>query len=529
MSTVTLRMPRLGETMEEGTVAGWLLAEGDSFERGTPLIEFETDKTAVEYPALGPGRLVKLLVAKGDLVKLGDPLAEIDLIGAENWVGAPQDAPEADPAEDETAAGETVVVDLLMPRLGETMEEGRIVGWLVEPGAEYPRGAAILEVETDKTVAEFPALVAGRLVETLAAPGDMVRVDTPIARIEVMRGDAPEDRTPAPVSARPDAAPAPASAGLVAPFVSTGSGGPVRATPLARRAARRAGLDLASLRGSGRRGRIELADVIRAQGGGTLAASAWGPAGGAPVLMVHGFAGDRATFEQLGKSLGRAGLSVRAVDLPGHGGTSAEAPDFDAVVAALAAELDPARPMHLIGHSLGAAASVAAVARGGGAASLTLIAPAGLGLSIDAEFIDGMARAESRAAVGHLLRRLSDRAAGFSTETVAQIHADLARGRLRALAADICRGGQQAVNIRADLARLAEAMPVRIILGQQDRILGWRDALDVSPAIALHVFPRAGHMPQWDAPAEVAAIIARDLAHGRGNGPGAGGRGEGVG
>lgn len=57
MSTVTLRMPRLGETMEEGTVAGWLLAEGDSFERGTPLIEFETDKTAVEYPALGPGGL----------------------------------------------------------------------------------------------------------------------------------------------------------------------------------------------------------------------------------------------------------------------------------------------------------------------------------------------------------------------------------------------------------------------------------------------------------------------------------------
>ena len=52
-----------------------------------------------------------------------------------------------------------------------------------------------------------------------------------------------------------------------------------------------------------------------------------------------------------------------------------------------------------------------------------------------------------------------------------------------------------------------------IIVGQQDRIIDWRDALDVSSAIALHVFPRAGHMPQWDAPAEVAAIIQKEGVH----------------
>ena len=511
MSIVTLRMPRLGETMEEGTVAGWLLAEGERFERGVPLIEFETDKTAVEYPALGAGRLVKLLVAKGDLVKLGDPIAEIDLLGGENWVDADQD--EAG-GEEVAATGnerDRVIVDLPMPRLGETMEEGRIVGWMVEIGASYERGAPILEVETDKTVAEFPALVSGRLVETLVAPGDLVKVNSPIARVEIARTDAvPPERTDAVAAGKLRAAEALPDAPVFATRMQPGAR--VRATPVARRAARKAGIDIETLRGSGRRGRVELVDVTRVGRGGALAASSWGPADGASVLLVHGFAGDRVTFEQVGRTLGRAGLAVRAIDLPAHGETLAEAHDFDGIVAALAAELDPARPVHLVGHSLGAAAAAVA-SRKGGVSSLTLIAPAGLGLSIDAEFVDGMARAESVGVIGHLLRRLSDRAAGFSTEAIAEIYEQLARGRLRALAADICRGGRQTVNVRSELARLAGTMPVRIIVGQQDRIIDWREALDVSPAIALHVFPRAGHMPQWDAPAEVAAIIRKEGVH----------------
>ncbi len=50
-----------------------------------------------------------------------------------------------------------------MPRLGETMEEGRIVRWLKAMGDSFERGEAVLEIETDKTVAEFPALVSGKL------------------------------------------------------------------------------------------------------------------------------------------------------------------------------------------------------------------------------------------------------------------------------------------------------------------------------------------------------------------------------
>lgn len=420
MSTVMLTMPRLGETMEEGTVSEWLVPEGQAFDRGTPLVEFETDKTAVEYPALGPGRLVRTLVTQGDLVQVGDPIAEIDLMGEEDWVSGGQ--------ENQAAA------------------------------SDEPDDAVI------------------------------------------------DEATDAQKHAEP-------------PMASSEQGGRVRATPLARRAARRAGISIEAVPGTGRRGRVELSDVERSISGepvSALAAESWGSETGSPVLLVHGFAGDRQTFDQLGRALGRAQLSVRAIDLPSHGETEAEAQTFDDLVDALCGELNPSRPVALVGHSLGAAAAIAAANRKGGVSSLTLIAPAGLGLHIDAEFVSGMAQADSVGAVGHLLRRLSSRADAFSPTLVAQIHKVLSRGRLSRLADDICREGRQLVNERSALASLANQIPVRILVGTEDRILNWRDTLDVSPAIALHVFPAAGHMPHWDAPAEAAAIIKKGVAHDRG-------------
>ena len=77
------------------------------------------------------------------------------------------------------------IVNLPLPRLGETMEEGRIVSWLKRPGDRFKRGEILLEVETDKTVVEVPALQDGVMVRHLAAEADMIPVDAPIARIEV--------------------------------------------------------------------------------------------------------------------------------------------------------------------------------------------------------------------------------------------------------------------------------------------------------------------------------------------------------
>jgi pyruvate dehydrogenase E2 component (dihydrolipoamide acetyltransferase) len=405
---------------------------------------------------------------------------------------------------------------LLMPRLGETMEDGVLVGWLVEPGQPFRRGDPLVEIETDKTVAEFPALSDGVLVETLVQIGDRVKVGTPIARLDVPgETGAPKSVPEAPAQAEPPpatATPAPPARPAVPEDER------LRATPLARRIARQRGIDVASLRGTGRRGRIERRDVeaasageqgVRRQSG--LALREDGPATGQAVLFLHGFAADHTAWAGLSTLIVKAGCRSVAVDLPGHGATTLDA----ATVADLAAPFhDLARdaaargPLHLVAHSMGAIPAVALAATVP-TASLTLIAPAGLGLTIDAGFIRGLAHARVPGEVAHLLDRMTDGPNGLSETAIDAIAATLAQGRLMRLADSLLGESGQAVSIRADLARLAERIPVHLILGHRDRILDWRESLDVSPRIAIHHLPRAGHMPQWEALADVAAILAR--------------------
>jgi pyruvate dehydrogenase E2 component (dihydrolipoamide acetyltransferase) len=410
---------------------------------------------------------------------------------------------------------------LLMPRLGETMEDGVLVGWLVEQGKPFKRGDPLVEIETDKTVAEFPALSDGVLVEPLVQIGDRVKVGTPIARLEIP-GEAGAP-TPEP-EVSPPAAPAKIAA-TSAPPAHTTAETPERprATPLARRIARERGIDLAALHGTGRRGRIERRDVeaasaaeagIRLQG--DIALREDGPASGPAVLFLHGFAADQSAWAGLSALMAKAGCRTAAVDLPGHGATTVEAAsaaDLAAPVTGFARDAAARGPLHLVAHSMGAIPAVA-LAAAVPAASLTLIAPAGLGHAIDAGFIRGLARARTPGEVAHLLDRMTEGPNGLSGTAVAAIAATLAQGRLTRLADSLLGETGQAVNIRADVARLAERMPVHLILGHRDRILDWRESLDVSPRIAIHHLPRAGHMPQWEALGEVSAILTRIIGRG---------------
>jgi pimeloyl-ACP methyl ester carboxylesterase len=423
-----------------------------------------------------------------------------------------------------------VTRSLTMPRLGETMEEGRIAQWLISPGNPYRRGEPILEIETDKTVAELPALEDGRLIEILRGEGEMVAVGAPIAEVEVAGSPAAEDTAPPEDAAAPPepARPAP---GAARPATAA-PGGRRRATPLARRLARQAGLSLDAIRGSGPRGRIEKADVLAAVrgapdapvaeagavlnlDGGRLAYAATGPADGTPVLLIHGFAADRSAWAALASALSRDGRRVIAPDLPGHGETSIEATEVAALGAPLSALLDataPERAVEVVAHSLGAAAAVDLATRHQGRLSgLTLIAPAGLGLGIDGDFIRGMAGATGRGELLHLLRRMSETGALPSPEAADRIAAELARGRLIRLAADAVGPLGQRVDILGRLAELSRTMPVRVIVGLADRIIPWDQVTALPPLVALHLVAGAGHMPHWDRPREVLEIIARAL------------------
>ncbi|WP_102957620.1 acetoin dehydrogenase dihydrolipoyllysine-residue acetyltransferase subunit [Mangrovicella endophytica] len=517
-----LTMPRLGETMEEGRIVGWLIKPGQSFKRGEPILEVETDKTVAELPALADGVLAETLVAPGDMVTVGAPIAR--LAG-----GAAEAAPEH-PGTVKTGQTETsgpVVRTLAMPRLGETMDEGKIVGWLVETGASFRRGEALLEIETDKTIAEFPALFDGRLVEVLVEPGTTLAVGAPLARVEVAAASAKlegfVDDAPDGLDAAEEVVPAPepaafAPAPTVAAAASRGAG-PVRATPIARRLAARRGLDLAGITGTGRRGRIEMRDVegaatatlSRSSGVSTIAFDrlpARGEAHGR-ALLLHGFGGDRTTFAGLSAALARTGFEVLVPDLPGHGDTRADADSVAGLAAPLDALLSAAgfAPTEIVAHSLGSLAAVALAERLHGLQRLTLLAPAGLGLEIDEAFVSGMAARPSPGALRHLLRRLTAQPTALSDAAVAALAASLGEGRLEALAADAFGPGGQRVDIVAPLTRLAQSVEVRVVFGLEDRIIPWRQVAALPSSVAIHLVAGAGHMPHWDRPAEVAALF----------------------
>ncbi|TNJ46736.1 pyruvate dehydrogenase complex dihydrolipoamide acetyltransferase [Phaeobacter sp. B1627] len=165
-------------------------------------------------------------------------------------------------------------IEILMPALSPTMEEGTLAKWLVKEGDTVSSGDLLAEIETDKATMEFEAVDEGVVGKILISEGsEGVKVNTPIAVLlgdgesadDISSGAAPAapaaaaaEEAPAATekAAAPDTSPSPAPA---APAATDGSR--IFASPLARRIAADKGLDLASLKGSGPRGRIVKADV----------------------------------------------------------------------------------------------------------------------------------------------------------------------------------------------------------------------------------------------------------------------------
>ena len=403
-------------------------------------------------------------------------------------------------------------VTLTLPRLGETMEEAKVVDWLIAPGMAYRRGDVLLEVETDKTVVEVPALSDGTLQAQLVAPGDMVALDQPIAEVEV---EGAKDTEPpfaakpvaitasgvAPVAQTPAARPAPVAAhvlGAEAPRPA--------ASPAARAAARRAGVDLTLIRGTGRRGRIMAADISGA-GHQDLAVHRSGGSG-TPVVLLHGLFDDVRGWRDLPRRLGAHGHAVFAIDLPGHGASAAQADNAERALDLIEAHL-PEGPLHLVGHSLGAALAVKLARRiGARAVSLVLLAPAGLGARINTEFTEGMLCAQTPAALSRALSLLD---AGPVSALV--LEQELARMQaLRdgqaALCDAVARGGFQQIDITADLAQLTS--PVTVVFGTADRILDWRDVAQLPASTAIHLIRGAGHLPHAANPDLIVGLIPPD-------------------
>ncbi|MBC7144904.1 MAG: pyruvate dehydrogenase complex dihydrolipoamide acetyltransferase [Thioclava marina] len=177
-----------------------------------------------------------------------------------------------------------MATQILMPALSPTMEEGTLAKWLVKEGDTVSSGDILAEIETDKATMEFEAVDEGVIGKILVAEGTSgVKVNEPIAVLleegeDASAADAAGAPAAAPVpDAKEEAAPAkaerkPAAPAPAAPQAADGKR--IFASPLARRIAADKGVDLASISGSGPKGRIVKADVEAAQGGSAAAPAA---------------------------------------------------------------------------------------------------------------------------------------------------------------------------------------------------------------------------------------------------------------
>jgi pyruvate dehydrogenase E2 component (dihydrolipoamide acetyltransferase) len=292
--SVSVKMPQLGESVTEGTITRWLKNVGDHVTADEPLVEISTDKVDTEIPSPATGILLSQSAQEDDVVEVG---AELAVIGEESEAGASPatPAPPAPPvvAEPEVVApvvAETVVSPapagnetiIILPALGESVTEGTITRWLKAVGDAVAVDEPIVEISTDKVDTEIPASVAGVLTKITAPEDSVVAVGGELGRIGSLvpaapAATAPATPTPAPVAATPAPVPTtPAAVIADAPTtaaVAVDSAQSGYVTPLVRRMAAEAGVDLSTIAGTGTGGRITKTDVAAAAAGATPAAA----------------------------------------------------------------------------------------------------------------------------------------------------------------------------------------------------------------------------------------------------------------
>lgn len=414
---------------------------------------------------------------------------------------------------------------------GEYMEAVLVIAWAAKPGDPVKAGDLVVTVETAKAATEIEADRDGWLAEVFFAEGQEAPVGAVLGTIADEK-----PTTGQPASMAPAMAPA-ATANpreLVASKASSSirqPGGRAIASPLARRLAASAGLDLATISGSGPHGRIKKRDIdatlaARAnEHGGTVGRTpAQTPSVAAPalarravpVVLIHGFGADRSVWRQVVPLL-EPGTETISLDLPGHGTEAARpAGNIEEIAFTLSDRLEDmgVGNAHLVGHSLGGAAALA-LARLGRLAvrSVTLLAPGGLGPEINAGFIAGLARATTAQALERWLTvMVGDPAtlpAGYAQAALRQMEKPGNRGALTAMAESLFPDGTQGFDLAAALAELD--VPTRLVWGKLDRIIPVAHAARAPGFAAVHLLDGIGHVPQIEAPALAARLITETV------------------
>jgi pyruvate dehydrogenase E2 component (dihydrolipoamide acetyltransferase) len=280
MATI-ITMPRLSDTMTEGTVATWLKKVGDKISEGDILAEIETDKATMEFESFNEGTLLYIGIPEGETAPVDSLLAIIGNEGEDVSAliaGGSTPATET-PATTETKKEEIVVVTapasaalpkgvivVTMPRLSDTMTEGTVATWLKKVGDSVSEGDILAEIETDKATMEFESFNEGTLLYIGIQEGNTAPVDSLLAII----GPAGTDITGIAENYKTGGAPVPTEEAKSAPAEKTAApivqetstdGQRILASPLAKKIASDKGIQLTQVKGSGENGRIVKSDI----------------------------------------------------------------------------------------------------------------------------------------------------------------------------------------------------------------------------------------------------------------------------
>ena len=312
-----IKMPRLSDTMEEGTVAKWYKKVGDTVKEGDILAEIETDKATMEFESFQEGELLHIGIEEGGTAPVDALLAVIgekgedikDMVGGATapTIEAAESAEQSEPHQETTAVVDSNtekttmhegVEVITMPRLSDTMEEGTVAKWNKKVGDPVNEGDILAEIETDKATMEFESFYSGTLLYIGLEEGQSAAVDSVLAAIgkegtdtesvkaaiesnasaEVQNQEAAVEA--AVVVTEQKEAPKPVPVTVQPTVVAHDNhNGRLVASPLAKKLAEEKGISLQQVKGSGDGGRIIKRDIENYKGSSAGFAVHSGPTG----------------------------------------------------------------------------------------------------------------------------------------------------------------------------------------------------------------------------------------------------------
>ncbi|WOI56894.1 2-oxoglutarate dehydrogenase complex dihydrolipoyllysine-residue succinyltransferase [Palleronia sp. LCG004] len=270
-----VRVPTLGESVTEATIATWFKKPGDSVEMDEMLCELETDKVTVEVPSPAAGELGEIVAQEGDTVGVDALLAHITEAGSgagssksgdggsksaekkpkdeeetrAGYSGSDTPEEEGKPSDESGGAGEEI--DVMVPTLGESVSEATIATWFKAEGDQVEADEMLCELETDKVSVEVPAPAAGTLGKILKSEGETVEAGGKLATLTKGGGgsSAPKQDEPA-AEAKSES--------------SSKGGADIEDAPSAKKAMAEKGVSREDVKGTGRDGRVMKEDVQNA-------------------------------------------------------------------------------------------------------------------------------------------------------------------------------------------------------------------------------------------------------------------------